>query len=322
VNAAVDEGGARTPRPARKIAERVAFAVALAAAFAFLLWADATGLSGAPAATWLLPVALAVAAGGADEMRRLADRTMAPVPRPLAVGGCSAVVVAAACGAGVVRALPTAGIAPALAAIGWAGGAAALAFVVALVVEIIRFPSADGGGTRRLAATGLILAWVALPVACLVALRVDDGGIPGGARSVVPLASLVAVVKGGDVAAYAVGSSLGRRRMAPALSPGKTWEGAWASVAASVAIAWMLLAAPSAPHPWGGWPVYGLAVGTAGILGDLGESLLKREAGTKDSGRSLGPLGGVLDLVDSLLVAAPVAWVLWRAADWIGPGVA
>ena len=70
--------------------------------------------------------------------------------------------------------------------------------------------------------------------------------------------------------------------------------------------------APAA-QPWGGWPVYGLAVGLAGMVGDLAESLLKREAGAKDSGRSLGGLGGVLDLVDSLLFAAPVAWLLWAA---------
>jgi len=70
--------------------------------------------------------------------------------------------------------------------------------------------------------------------------------------------------------------------------------------------------APAA-QPWGGWVVYGLAVGLAGMVGDLAESLLKREAGAKDSGRSLGGLGGVLDLVDSLLFAAPVAWLLWAA---------
>jgi phosphatidate cytidylyltransferase len=65
--------------------------------------------------------------------------------------------------------------------------------------------------------------------------------------------------------------------------------------------------------PAGGWMLYGLTVGGAGILGDLAESLLKREAGIKDSGILLGGLGGVLDLVDSMLFAAPVAWVLWAS---------
>jgi phosphatidate cytidylyltransferase len=59
--------------------------------------------------------------------------------------------------------------------------------------------------------------------------------------------------------------------------------------------------------------VYGPLVGLAGMAGDLAESLVKRECGAKDSGRSLGGLGGVLDLVDSLLFAAPVAWLLWVA---------
>ena len=64
-------------------------------------------------------------------------------------------------------------------------------------------------------------------------------------------------------------------------------------------------------RPWGGWLVFGVGVGLAGMFGDLAESLLKRELGAKDSGRSLGGLGGVLDLIDSLLFAAPVAWILW-----------
>ncbi|MDA1039733.1 MAG: phosphatidate cytidylyltransferase, partial [Planctomycetota bacterium] len=71
------------------------------------------------------------------------------------------------------------------------------------------------------------------------------------------------------------------------------------------------LAVPA--QPWGGWLAFGLLVGGAGMLGDLAESLIKREAGAKDSGHSLGGLGGVLDLVDSLLFAAPVAWALWSA---------
>ena len=131
-----------------------------------------------------------------------------------------------------------------------------------------------------------------------------------------PLLSLVAVVKAGDVAAYAVGSVVGRTRLAPALSPGKTWEGAAASVAGSLMAAWFVIertGLDAANRPWGGWIVYGLAIGLAGMLGDLAESLLKRESGSKDSGTSLGGLGGVLDLVDSLLFAAPVAWLLWVA---------
>ena len=132
----------------------------------------------------------------------------------------------------------------------------------------------------------------------------------------VPLVSLVAVAKAGDIAAYLGGSLLGRHRMAPTLSPGKTWEGAVASLAGSVAAAWILLelAATHLPvGPWGGWLVFGLLVGLAAMAGDLAESLLKRECGVKDSGRSLGGLGGFLDLVDSLLFAAPVAWLLWVA---------
>ena len=77
---------------------------------------------------------------------------------------------------------------------------------------------------------------------------------------------------------------------------------------------WLVLAGVGfewSSRPWGGWLVFGVGVGLAGMFGDLAESLLKRELGAKDSGRSLGGLGGVLDLIDSLLFAAPVAWILW-----------
>jgi phosphatidate cytidylyltransferase len=104
--------------------------------------------------------------------------------------------------------------------------------------------------------------------------------------------------------------------MAARLSPGKTWEGAAASLAASLAASWIVLDRvdwPTADRPWGGWPAFGVLVGMAGMAGDLAESLVKRDLDAKDSGRSLGGLGGVLDLVDSLLLAAPVAWALWVA---------
>ena len=79
-------------------------------------------------------------------------------------------------------------------------------------------------------------------------------------------------------------------------------------------MAWIVivqLSSPVGPRPLGGWPLFGLLVGSAGMVGDLSESLVKRELAAKDSGRSLGALGGFLDLADATLLAAPVAWVLW-----------
>ena len=81
-----------------------------------------------------------------------------------------------------------------------------------------------------------------------------------------------------------------------------------------MAVAWLVIGRGGFPSaPLGGWAVYGLLVGLAGMLGDLSESLVKRECGAKDSGQSLGGMGGFLDFVDSLLLAAPVAWMLWAA---------
>ena len=73
----------------------------------------------------------------------------------------------------------------------------------------------------------------------------------------------------------------------------------------------ILLLRDLAARPLGGWLVYGLCVGMAGMMGDLAESLVKRDLGAKDSGSILGGMGGFLDLADSLLLAGPVAWLLW-----------
>jgi phosphatidate cytidylyltransferase len=139
------------------------------------------------------------------------------------------------------------------------------------------------------------------------------------AYGVAALASLVIVVKMADTGAYAVGRLLGRHKMAPVLSPGKTWEGAvgallLASAASWATFAWLVpAAAPDdlAPGMPGGWLVFGLLIGVMGMLGDLAESLLKRDAGLKDSSRWMPGFGGVLDLLDSILLAAPAAYACW-----------
>ena len=298
---------------------RVVVAIVVAIVFAGLVWADATGLAGAAPAWWLLPVVIVVAIGGVDELVRLCGTRDLLVPSWLLRPAAVAIPLASACGAQAFSAA-TASAAP-TAALGWAAAAFAIFLLVLFTTEVAGYRP-HGRSVDRLAAATFIVAYVGLPLAFMVGLRlicVENLGpeqTGPGHLGILPLVSLIAVVKAGDIAAYVVGSLIGRRRMAPILSPGKTWEGAAASVAGSLAAAWFVLhGAGLAPatQPWGGWPVYGLAVGLAGMVGDLAESLLKREAGAKDSGASLGGLGGVLDLVDSLLFAAPVAWLLWAA---------
>jgi len=197
------------------------------------------------------------------------------------------------------------------AAMGWAAVGVVAGLAVMLIVELVRYRPA-AGSLGRLATGGFTVTAIGLPIAFMVGLRLLGEG--RGIGGVLPLVSLVAVVKGGDIAAYVVGSLAGRRKLAPLVSPGKTWEGAAASLAASLVLAWLTIDAGQRlgmTAPWGGWPLFGIAVGVAGMIGDLAESLVKRELATKDSGRWLGVLGGFLDLVDALLLAAPVAWLLW-----------
>ena len=123
----------------------------------------------------------------------------------------------------------------------------------------------------------------------------------------------LAAVKCTDIGAYFVGSAVGRHKLIVWLSPGKSWEGLIgglafaAGVSILVAWAWKIDAAV--------WEaaVFGVAVALAGQFGDLCESLLKRSARVKDSGAALPEFGGVLDLLDSPLLAAPVGYVLLAA---------
>jgi phosphatidate cytidylyltransferase len=128
-------------------------------------------------------------------------------------------------------------------------------------------------------------------------------GLPAGACLVV---LLMVVIWGMDTAAYAVGKTMGRHKLCPGISPGKTVEGALAALAAAAALSaafgyWLRL-------PLAHVVILGAAIGVIGQLGDLFESMLKRRAGVKDSGSTLPGHGGVLDRFDSLLFAAPLAF--------------
>ena len=130
---------------------------------------------------------------------------------------------------------------------------------------------------------------------------------------------LFCVVWSGDIAALYVGRTLGKRKLAPSISPGKTWEGTIASVAGSLLIALLLLflagaldrrniAALSYPGSVLSWLFLALLLNVAAQVGDLVESAIKRGAGVKDSGSLLPGHGGILDRIDALLLAAPVLW--------------
>jgi phosphatidate cytidylyltransferase len=115
-----------------------------------------------------------------------------------------------------------------------------------------------------------------------------------------------------DVTAYLVGRRMGRRRIVPRISPGKTWEGTLAGFGAAAIVA--LLIATSAGIRTGPTLLLALLVGPVGFASDLLESAIKRTAGAKDSGTLLPGHGGVLDRIDSLIFVAPaVAFVLWLA---------
>ena len=125
----------------------------------------------------------------------------------------------------------------------------------------------------------------------------------------------ILVTKFSDTGAYVVGSLIGRHKLIPRISPGKTWEGFGGalmfSTGASLVFAHFLgcrMAGMSWPHA----VVLGLLLGLTAVIGDLIESLFKREAGMKDSGRLFPGIGGILDLLDSLLFNAPIMYLYLR----------
>lgn len=134
------------------------------------------------------------------------------------------------------------------------------------------------------------------------------------------LAFLFLTVWAGDSVAMYAGRMFGNRKLAPKLSPNKTWAGAIGSVLGAVAVAGILLGLSSyltqwnsvrlsyADEVWWYWLVLAVVVNIAAQIGDLAESALKRSAGVKDSGTLLPGHGGVLDRIDALLLAAPVLW--------------
>jgi phosphatidate cytidylyltransferase len=192
----------------------------------------------------------------------------------------------------------------------WIAGVFAVVVLAGFATEMAAF-NAPGESVARISLAVWIAAYLGLLPCFLVQLR----WLPSlrasaeDERATTALMLAIFVPKCGDIGAYFTGRLLGRHPMAPTLSPKKTWEGAVGGVAAAVLAA--IGIERFSPVVRGGWlstASLGAALGVVGILGDLAESLIKRDARQKDASHVVPGFGGVLDVVDSIVFAAPVAY--------------
>jgi phosphatidate cytidylyltransferase len=190
---------------------------------------------------------------------------------------------------------------------------AALATLLTIAFGLSLIVYSRGHTTQGvMAATGMVLlvtVYVGVMLGFLLLVRHD--------HSAWWLVGIILTVKAGDTGAYFTGRAIGKHKLIPWLSPGKTWEGAvggliWAmgaGIGMAAASGWLADPTDHVTLLWGA--VCGLALGAAGQFGDLAMSLFKRGAGVKDSSQILPGLGGIMDVLDSPLFVAPIAyWLL------------
>jgi phosphatidate cytidylyltransferase len=202
---------------------------------------------------------------------------------------------------------------------GMAAGVVVVAFLF-LALAMRREPLAAGFPAAAAATFGFV--YIVLPLAMLVQLRQQGSGA-------FLILYVLIVVWMGDTVAYYTGRALGRHKLAPRISPGKTWEGTVGSFAGAIVCGTVVFAysreissglisiglltpgqaylPPRMPPLWH-FAVLSAVINIAAQIGDLAESLIKRGAGVKDSGNILPGHGGMLDRLDALLFAAPVLW--------------
>ena len=171
---------------------------------------------------------------------------------------------------------------------------------------ILPRPARTGANIRaRLALTALGIGYVGLLGSFIMRLRtLPEIGLQG-------IVLVLIIAKGGDITAYFVGSAFGRHKLASNVSPNKSIEGSAANLGVAMLLALAVTQLPGMDilRPWQAL-AFGAVVSAAAQAGDLVESKIKRRFGVKDSSSIVPGFGGVLDLIDCLLVAAPVAYVM------------
>lgn len=289
---------------------------------ALLFWLDASYAIKGAEGLYLLPLLLLFALGTAFDFASLLKGSSRPIKPTVAVVATGIVTLSST----IPMIWPLIGQTyppdcP-VGKLGWIVVGAIIAMLWILLGEMRTYgteQSGESGTIERASAAVFVAIYVGLPMALLVALRSLNSGNWGLAA----LLTMVAVTKSADAGAYFTGKSIGKHKLIPRLSPGKTWEGAIGGIVTSTLVAFVCLnwIFPETANPTGSFlsnPLWGaLLLGpllaVSGMIGDLAESLVKRDCGAKDSGSWLPGLGGIWDVTDSLIAAVLPAYLCFAA---------
>jgi phosphatidate cytidylyltransferase len=290
---------------------RLLAAAAIVFPVLILFWLDDTHNFSRPG-IWLFPLAAMASVLAAAELLALLRAGNLFPSSPMVIAGAFLHVVLAAASLWWPAAISQ----DVLHRLGISLVAAMAGATAVLVTELWRFRS-RGQSTVKIALAIFAQSYVGLPIAFLVHLRLmhpDRWGL-------LAVVSVILVAKMSDTGAYFFGRSFGRHKLAPTLSPGKTVEGAVGGLVAACFTSWLFFRflvphlidlSDGACATWV-WLSYAATISVAGIVGDLSESLIKRDMDCKDSSAWLPGLGGVLDVIDSILLAAPAAFFWWAS---------
>ena len=196
-------------------------------------------------------------------------------------------------------------------------GLIALVYAVCVMILFLRGAiryREPGKAMETLGAELIVVSYTGMLLSVTAQLR----WVAGDTAGYLALGSLLVTVKGGDIGAYTFGKLFGRRQMAPHLSPSKTWMGAIGALVCASLASWLwfkevtpVFNAEWTPPEWTWTILFGFLIGLVGLVGDLCESLIKRDVGRKDSAALMPGFGGLLDMIDSVLYAGPAAYILW-----------
>ena len=303
--------------------DRLLSSAILIAGTVLLLWLDANVPLGRAVGVWLVPLLLFFSLGTAYDLATMLRASGRSVSRRWTVTAAG-IVTLSPC---VPMLWPTFGktypVDCPIGMMGWIVVAIVTSVFMFLIREILNYKAGTEGVLARTLTGVFASVYVGVPMALLVVIRslgttnFDSVNSMSTTWGLAALVTTIAVTKSADAGAYFVGKAFGRHKLIPNLSPGKTWEGAAGGIAAAIAFAYgcfgvltPMVADVSQAAPWWGPIVFGIVCAVSGLFGDLAESLVKRESGVKDSGRTLPGLGGVWDVTDSLIGAVMPAWLM------------